>query len=46
LSGHSKKVASHLRQRHESLVANAKRFETMVEVEIEKVKVEMEKEDG
>jgi hypothetical protein len=44
LCEHGKRVVSRLRQRHESLLAEAKRCETMVEVEVGKVRAEMEKE--
>jgi hypothetical protein len=43
---HGRRVASRLRQMRESLVAEAKRCETIVEVEVGKVKAEIEKEIG
>jgi preprotein translocase subunit SecF len=44
LCEHDKRVADRLRKWHESLMAEARRCETIVEVEVGKVKVEMEKE--
>ncbi|GLT67651.1 hypothetical protein SLA2020_399430 [Shorea laevis] len=44
LCEHGRRVANRLRQRHENLVAEAKRCETLVQVEVEKAKAEMAKE--
>jgi hypothetical protein len=46
LCEHGTRVARQLWRRHKILVTEAKQCETMVEVEVGKVKAEMEKEVG